>query len=78
VAPPYRAASVPPSYRGLPLPLRRFARLLRPAGVPVHVWTVDDPRAARRLWDGGISGIVANDPAAVLAGLPAGAGARNV
>ncbi len=66
VSPGYEAASVPPTYRGLPLPVRRFARLLRPAGVPVHVWTVDDGRSALRLWEGGVSGIVSNDPGAVL------------
>ncbi|HEY0778364.1 MAG TPA: glycerophosphodiester phosphodiesterase family protein, partial [Gemmatirosa sp.] len=69
VDPPYRAASVPPTYRGLPLPIGRFARLLAPAGVPVHVWTVDDARTAIRLWDTGVSGIVSNDPGTVLAAL---------
>ncbi|GJG88416.1 glycerophosphoryl diester phosphodiesterase [Gemmatimonadetes bacterium T265] len=69
VEPSYRAASVPPTYRGLPLPLGRFARLLRPSGVPVHVWTVDDPRTATRLWNVGVSGMVSNDPARVLGAL---------
>lgn len=82
VEPAYQAASVPPSYRGLPLPLGRFARLLRPAGVPVYVWTVDEPRAAVRLWDLGVSGIVSNDPGRILDALrgraPAAGGARNV
>lgn len=66
VDPPYRVASVPPTYRGVPLPLGRFVRLLRPAGVPVHVWTVDDPQQAARLWDVGVSGIVSNDPGRIL------------
>ena len=65
--PAYRAASVPPSYHGVPLPLGRFARLLRPSGVPVHVWTVDDAATATRLWDAGVSGIVTNDPEPILA-----------
>ena len=67
VRPGYRLASVPPSYNGLPLPLGRFARALRPAGVPVHVWTVDRPAEARALWAAGVVGMVSNDPAAILA-----------
>ena len=67
VRPAYRLASVPPSYNGLPLPLGRFARALRPAGVPVHVWTVDRPDEARALWAAGVVGMVSNDPAAILA-----------
>ena len=75
--PAYRAASIPPSYHGVPLPIRRFVRLLAPSAVPVHIWTVDDPRAAMRLWDAGVSGIVSNDPARVLGALD-GRVARNV
>ncbi len=67
VRPPYQLASVPPTYNGLPLPLGRFARSLRPAGVPVHVWTVDRPDEARAMWGVGVTGIVTNDPAAILA-----------
>jgi glycerophosphoryl diester phosphodiesterase len=67
VHPAYQLASVPPSYNGLPLPLGRFARALRPAGVPVHVWTVDRPAEARALWAAGVTGMVSNDPAAILA-----------
>ncbi len=67
VRPPYQLASVPPTYNGLPLPLGRFARSLRPAGVPVHVWTVDRPDEARAMWGAGVTGIVSNDPAAILA-----------
>lgn len=69
VAPSYQAASIPPSYHGVRLPLGRFARLLRPAGIPVHVWTVDEPRTALRLWDLGVSGIVSNDPGRILGAL---------
>ena len=67
VRPAYQLASVPPSYKGLPLPLGRFARALRPAGVPVHVWTVDRPDEARALWAAGVVGMVSNDPATILA-----------
>lgn len=67
VRPAYQLASVPRSYNGLPLPVARFARALRPAGVPVSVWTVDDPVEARTLWRAGVSGMVSNDPEALLA-----------
>lgn len=67
VRPPYQLASVPPSYNGMPLPLGRFARALRSAGVPVHVWTVDRPDEARALWAAGVAGMISNDPAAILA-----------
>jgi len=66
VRPAFQLASIPPSYHGLPLPLGRFARALRPAGVPVHVWTVDRPDGARTMWAAGVTGIVSNDPAAIL------------
>jgi glycerophosphoryl diester phosphodiesterase len=66
VRPSYQLASVPRSYNGLPLPVCRFARALRPAGVPVHVWTVDVPAEAAALWGAGVSGMVSNDPAALL------------
>ena len=65
--PPYHAISVPPRYRGLPLPLARLARLLRPHGRPVHVWTVDVPTAAAALGRAGVSGVISNDPAALTA-----------
>ena len=67
VRPAYRLASVPPSYNGLPLPLGRFARALRPAGVPVHVWTVNDAAEARALWLAGVCGIVTDDPGGIRA-----------
>ncbi len=80
VDPPYRAASVPATYRGVPLPLGRFARMLRRVGVPVHVWTVDDPQQAARLWEVGVSGIVSNDPGRILDALRtrSASGTRNV
>ena len=58
---------IPTVYRGLPLPVGGFARILAPLGVPVHVWTVDDARQAGRLRRIGVRGIISNDPAAMLA-----------
>lgn len=63
----YRLLSVPPRYRGLPLATPGFFAAAGRAGVPVHVWTIDDPAAAVALWRAGATGIVTNDPGAVLA-----------
>jgi len=70
--PRYRALSIPLVYRGWPVPVGRYARSLRGAGVPVHVWTVDEPAVARRLWQAGVCGILTNDPARILAERDAG------
>ena len=64
---PYQALFIPPSFRGLPLPVLRFAKMARHAGVPTHVWTVDDPAVARRYWDGGVNAIISNEPSSILA-----------
>ena len=63
----YRMLSVPLRYRGLPVPTRRFVAAARGLGCPVHVWTVNDPATARRLWARGVAGIVTNRPAAIAA-----------
>ena len=63
----YQALCIPPTFHGLPLPIRRFARMARAAGVRTHVWTVDNPRRAQRLWSGGVNAILSNDPGALLA-----------
>jgi glycerophosphoryl diester phosphodiesterase len=59
---PYRTLSVPERYRGLRVPTVRFVAAARRLGCPVHVWTVNDPADARRLWKTGVSGIVTNYP----------------
>ena len=64
---PYQALAVPPHTHGMPLPVRRFARMARGAGATTHVWTIDDPAQARRYWKGAVNGIITNDPAAILA-----------
>ena len=65
--PAYQACSTPPRFRGLPVPVLHFARMLRRCGIPTHVWTVNDPRQARRLWDGGVNAILSDDPGTMLA-----------
>ncbi len=58
----YRLLSVPVRYRGLPVPTRWFVTAATALGCPVHVWTVDAPALARRLWARGVAGIVTNVP----------------
>ena len=74
-APSYRAIAIPPRWRGLPLPIGGIARAAGRHGIPVHVWVVDDPNAARRLWRLGVAGIITNDPAAILDARGAGVSA---
>lgn len=64
---PFQALCIPPVSNGIPLPVLRFSRMARAAGVPTHVWTVDDPGRARRYWSGGVNAIITSDPAVILA-----------
>lgn len=63
----YQACSVPTRWRHLPIPVLRIARMLRERGIPTHCWTINDPRVARRLWDGGVNAILSDDPGTMLA-----------
>ncbi|HEY7569314.1 MAG TPA: glycerophosphodiester phosphodiesterase family protein, partial [Gemmatimonadaceae bacterium] len=63
---PYAMLSIPPRYKGLPLPLDAMARSVASAGVDVYIWTVNDPREAVRLWEKGIQGILSDDPATIM------------
>ena len=62
----YAALCIPRRYGALPLPVDGLARMARKAGVATHVWTVDEPLVAQRLWRSGVQGIVTNDPARML------------
>jgi glycerophosphoryl diester phosphodiesterase len=68
VSPPwYRALCIPPTHRGIPVPVASMARTARAHGVVTHVWTVNDPAQAQRLWRRGVQGIISDDPALMLA-----------
>lgn len=58
----YRTLSVPERHRGLRVPTRSFVAAARRLGCPVHVWTINQPSVAQRLWEVGVSGIVTNLP----------------
>jgi glycerophosphoryl diester phosphodiesterase len=64
---PMQALCIPRFHNGLPLPVRGFAAMMRSAGGPTHVWTVNDPALAQRLWARGVAGIISDDPGAILA-----------
>jgi glycerophosphoryl diester phosphodiesterase len=61
------ALCIPRTYRGFALPVKRLTALMRAAGKPVHIWTVNDPREAIELWGLGVSGIITDDVPAIRA-----------
>lgn len=63
----FNVMCMPPAHRGLPLPVGGYVAILAPLGVPVHVWTIDDPPDADRLRALGVRGIISNDPGRLLA-----------
>ena len=62
----FRALCIPLSFNGLPIPVRRFARLAPAQNCVVHVWTINHPAVAIDLWNNGVCGIISDDPAAML------------
>ncbi len=64
---PYEAICVPRWYKGLPLPIRGLVRAAQGCGAAVHVWTINAPAVALRLWRAGVNGTVTNDPETMLA-----------
>lgn len=64
---PYAAMCIPEVSSGVRLPIGRLVRWGHALGVPVHIWTVNSAADANRLWDLGVTGIISDDPATVLA-----------
>jgi glycerophosphoryl diester phosphodiesterase len=62
----YKALCVPLYYNGLPLPVKRFARVGPKYDWRVHVWTINDTATALDLWKAGVNGIITDDPALML------------
>jgi glycerophosphoryl diester phosphodiesterase len=63
----FQALCIPPRWHGLPVPIAALARALRESGTVIHVWTVNDPAYALRLWREGVQGIISDDPRLILA-----------
>ena len=59
---PYSVMCIPRWQNGIRVPIGSLVRLTEPAGCLVHVWTINDPAVARRLWNVGVHGIVSDDP----------------
>ena len=57
---------VPLHFRGLPVVTRGFVRRCNAAGIPVHVWTINDRPVMEALLEQGVDGLV-SDRADVLA-----------
>lgn len=62
---PYAALCIPERY-GIDVPVPRLVRAAASLAIPTHVWTVNDPADARRLWSEGVVGIISDDPATML------------
>jgi len=63
---PFQALCIPRFHHFIPLPVIGFAQMMRAAGGPTHIWTINDPARAKRLWRSGINGIISDDPARML------------
>lgn len=63
----FQSLCIPVRWRGWPLPIGALARAMRRRGGTTHIWTINDPAQARRLWRRGVQGIISDDPAAILA-----------
>ena len=63
----FQALCIPPRWHGLPVPIAALARALRESGTVIHVWTVNDPAYALRLWREGVQGIISDGPRLILA-----------
>ena len=63
---PFQALCIPRFHYVIPLPVTGFAQMMRAAGGPTHVWTINDPARAVALWRAGINGIISDDPALML------------
>lgn len=55
--------TVPEFHEGRRVVTPALIRHLKRRGVPVHVWTVNDPRDMARLLDMGVTGLITDDPA---------------
>ena len=72
-----QAAQVPERMWGVRVVSPRSVRLLKRAGVEVHVWTINDPADMRRLLDLGVDGLVTDRADLALEVIAAGQSTRD-
>lgn len=60
--PPYQVFQVPETRGRTRVVSPRFVKLAHKAGLPVQVWTVDEPQDIRRLLDWGVDAIISDRP----------------
>lgn len=66
LSPGYQALQVPERSSGIEVVTPRSVRAAHARGLQVHVWTVNDPAAMRRLLDMGVDGIMTDRPDLLL------------
>jgi glycerophosphoryl diester phosphodiesterase len=66
VKPVFDVLSLTPRFAGVPIPVLAMTKAAQRVGVATHVWTVNDPRVATTYWKGGVTGILTDDPAAMI------------
>jgi glycerophosphoryl diester phosphodiesterase len=62
IATPFDVVQVPETHNGDRVVTPRLVRALHRRGIPLHVWTVNDPADMERLLDWGIDGLVTDRP----------------
>jgi glycerophosphoryl diester phosphodiesterase len=65
--PAYTEFQVPEASGGTRIVSRRFVDCAHRAGLPIHVWTVNDADAMRRLLEWGVDGLITDRPDTALA-----------
>ncbi len=60
-----RAMQVPPRYGVVPVARPRLIQAVHAAGMELHLWVLNDPRAAQRWLERGVDGIMSDDPGAL-------------
>lgn len=66
----FQVLSLTPVHHGIPVPVRLLSAAAGRAGIPVHVWTINDPRLAVEYWAAGVSAILTDFPSAILGARP--------
>jgi glycerophosphoryl diester phosphodiesterase len=64
--PVFDVLSLTPRFGGFPIPIVAMAKAAQKVGIATHVWTINDPRVALTYWKAGVTGILTDDPAAMI------------